>query len=52
MICLAAKEATAILSFINDDIMGFIEVAEGCGLSSDEIEALLQMLNSKIQSGE
>lgn len=52
MTYLTAKEADAINSFINDDIMGFVEVAEACDLSKDEIEVLLQKLDSENQTGE
>ena len=44
MVTLTDKEAEALAAFVNDDVMGFAEVASATGLASSEVEDLLVKL--------
>lgn len=44
MLKLTDKEAEALATFVNDDVMGFAEVASATGLASSEVEDLLVKL--------
>ena len=44
MVTFTDKEAEAIATFVDDDVMGFAEVASGVGMTDLEVEELLVKL--------
>ena len=51
MVTFTDKEAEALASFVDDDVMGFAEVASGTGMSDTEVDELLEKLLKGLKDG-